>query len=175
MKAAIIFLLMMFLIPADKQTNHGETETQAKDRYAVIARAITDEAQDDKQLTLFLLTIAKHESSFRKDIHSGKVKGDQGRSWGLFQMLCGRSPNAKVPGTKYKAKDIVGVDYKSTRQAANATGFHIRKFIKRCNGRPMCVFKIYGGVGKNPKPKTLKRLQARVRTYRLLQQKTNEK
>lgn len=163
----------MFLIPAEKQKN--ETETESKTRYATIAKAISDEAKDDKRLALFLLTIARHESSFSKAIHSGAKRGDQGRSWGLFQILCGRSENARVPGTKYKAKDIVGTDYESTLRAANATAIHIRKFIKRCGGRPMCVFKIYGGVGKNPNKKTQKRLNARVRTYRLLQSKTAKK
>lgn len=173
MKAAILLILMMFLIPAEKQKH--ETETESKDRYATIAKAISDESQSDKQLSLFLLTIARHESSFSKAIHSGKRRGDQGRSWGLYQMLCGRSKFAKVPGTKYKAKDIVGIDYKSTRRATYATAFHIRKIIKRCGGRPMCVFKVYGGVGKKTNKKTQKRLEARVRTFHLLKRKTNGK
>ena len=167
MKAVIILTLIMFLVPSVNQKYNGEAEDEAKIRYATIAKAIADETQN-KQLALFLLTVARHESSFRKDIHTGKVRGDQGRSWGLFQILCGRKANARVPGTKYKAKQIVGDDYDSTRRATHATGYHLRRIIKRCHGKPMCVFKGYGGVGKNVSKKTQKRLNARVRTYERL-------
>lgn len=49
--------------------------------------AVSDSADD----AAALVAIAWHESHFRPDVDSGKVRGDAGRSWGLWQIRCGSS------------------------------------------------------------------------------------
>lgn len=39
-----------------------------------------------------LLAVAFHESHFREAVDEGTIRGDGGRSWGLWQLQCGRSP-----------------------------------------------------------------------------------
>jgi len=164
-----ILLLMLSLVPVKAQEKYqGEPAAEARARYEVIARAIKDEVKGDMRLAKFLLTVGKHESSFSRKIHSGKKKGDGGRSWGLFQIMCGRYPVSKVPATKYQARDIVGVDYKSTRAAVDAAAGYLRFGIRKCKGDPACVFRRYGGISKTHNPKIKKLIDARVRTYRKL-------
>lgn len=158
----LILALMIALIPPSYQKDDN-----ARERYYSIAAEIAWQA-NDQTLAFFLLTIARHESSFRYDIHNGDTLGDQGRSWGLFQFFCGRSSDAKVPGTDYRAHEIVGVGGVATARAVHAAVIWLKPFIKACGGRPMCVFKMYGGVGKHPDEKTRVRLVERVTTYERL-------
>lgn len=173
MKAAVLATLIALLVPPVHQTHNGESEDDARARYGVIAEAVADEALDDKRLALFLLTVARHESSFVRKVHSGKVRGDKGKSWSLFQFNVGRSPRSKVPGTSYRAHEIVGVDTASTSRAVDAAATWLRPMIKRCNGRPRCVFIRYGGISKSAakSPRVRRMLDARVATYRRLSAK----
>lgn len=168
MKAALVLTLITLLVPAKHQKHNDETEKAATTRYERIAEAISTESNDDKTLALFLLTVARHESTFRKDIHSGKQRGDAGHSWGLYQIRCGKDRNAFVPGTKYRAHQIVGIDLAATKRATHAAAIWLRPFIKKCKGNPMCVFKSYAGLSKTEDPKVKTRLKARVKTYRRL-------
>ena len=161
-----LLVLISMLVPASAQEKlHNEPEAKAKARYSVIAEAITGEADGDMRLARFLITVAKHESSFTRAVHSGRKKGDAGRSWGLYQIMAGRYPISQVPGTKYKAHEIVGVDIEATRRSTEAAAFHLRRAIRRCKGEPFCVFRSYGGVSRTYSPKVRARLEARVRTY----------
>ena len=164
-----ILLLLLSLVPVKAQEKYqGEPAAEARARYEVIARAIQDETRGDIRLAKFLLTVGKHESSFSRRVHSGKKKGDGGRSWGLFQIMCGHAPISRVPATKYAASDIVGVDYKSTRRAVDAAAGYLRFAIRKCKGDPGCVFRRYGGISKTHDPKIKKLIAARVRTYRAM-------
>lgn len=163
-----ILVLISMLVPAKAQVRHGETEVDAKKRYAVIAEAVAGEAAGDIRLAHFLLTVAKHESSFTRAVHSGKKKGDGLRSWGLYQIMCGKSRNAVVPATQYRAHEIVGVDLAATKRATDAAAGYLRFAIRKCKGEPACVFRRYGGVSQTYSPKVKARIDARVRTYRLL-------
>lgn len=161
--------LMVSLVPPSNHKYGGENESDARERYETIATAISDISGDDVRLAKFLLTIARHESTFRKDVHSGENKGDQGRSWGLYQIMCGRKSTNEVPGTsgKYLARDIVGTDWKRTYQATDAAAIVLRPIIERCSGNARCVFMAYGGVSKtNIETDVRRRINARVRTYR---------
>lgn len=163
---ALLLAIMVLLIPPHYQTYNDEAEADARARYEVIAHAVAAEAGDDVMLARFMLTVATHESDYKRNIHSGKYRGDQGRSWSLFQILCGRSPSSDVPGTNYTASEIVGVDLASTERAAHAAGYHLRIAIRVCGGQPTCVFRRYGGVSKkNETPEIIKRIAARVATY----------
>jgi len=80
-----------------------------------------------------------------------------------------RYPASRVPGTPYKAGQIVGTDAASTRRAAHAAAIHMRSHIKICKGAPMCVFRRYGGIGnRKVGPKTQERLDMRVTTFKRL-------
>lgn len=158
----------MLVPPSAQEKFHDEPEADARARYAVIAEAVAGEVGGDMRLARYLLTVAKHESSFTRAVHSGAKKGDALRSWGLFQIMCGRYPISRVPGTKYKAHEIVGVDLAATKRATKAAAVHLRRAIRRCKGAPLCVFRGYGGVSRTYSPKVKARLLARVRTYKSL-------
>lgn len=168
MKIATVLALIVLLVPPAHQKHNGESEADARARYGVIAKAIAVEAGSDETLGLFMLSVARHESTFTRKVHTGKTRGDGGRSWSLFQIMCGKRADSVVPGTRYRARQIVGTDYAATRRATRAVGVHLRKAIKACGGQPMCVFKRYGGVSQTEDPKVKARLEVRVKTYRRL-------
>ncbi len=167
---ALILALMLMLVPAEAQKHNGESAEAAQARYGVIADAIAAEARDDLRLSRFLVTIARHETTFRQVMHSGEKKGDHGTSWGLYQIKCGHKPDSKVWNLKIKCRDLVGVSPKATAVATKAAATFLRPIIERCYGAPICVFKAYGGIPQDRLTTgTLrKRLLARAATYRRL-------
>lgn len=168
MTTPTILALICLLVPPAAQEHNGERIDRARERYEVIADGIFEVAGEDERLVLFLLTIAKHESSFRRSIHAGEVKGDAGRSWGLFQLNLGPKPETEIKDTPYRAEDIVGVDEKATRRAVEVTAGLIAPRIESCQGAPYCVFKAYAGVAGDPPYEMEVRLRSRVNTYRKL-------
>lgn len=168
MTISTILALILLLVPASRQTHNDETEADARVRYDTIADAVAHEAGTDERLGLFMLTVARHESTFRRDTHSGKHRGDAGRSVSIFQIKCKRGDMARVPFTDFRVHEIVGVDIESTRNAASAVATILRPRIKGCGGAPLCVFKAYGGIAGKPAPDVQARLDARVATYRRL-------
>jgi hypothetical protein len=170
MQATLIATLLALLVPTTNHKN-AETDTEASARYAVIAEAIADETVDDEPLALFLLTVAKFESTLRLDVHAGDVRGDNGFAWSLFQLNVGsRDAATVIPRTEITLGEIVGVDIASTRRATHVAALYLRRSIKRCNGEPRCVFAGYGGLSKHEasKPKRRAQLDARVATFRRL-------
>lgn len=165
MKAAIILALMCFLVPPERQRHNGEEADAARGRYQVIARAIASVAESRTE-ALYLVTVARHESSFAEPVHSGEVRGDDGRSHGLFQELCGRGDMAECPGGEL-AKDIQGTGEVAT---ARATASALR-LLRRAVGKgasPADVFARYGGVRDRDDP----RIRARVATFQRLRRRT---
>lgn len=43
-----------------------------------------------------LVAVAFHESHFREAVETGEARGDAGQSWGIFQIMCGRSPRCSM-------------------------------------------------------------------------------
>jgi len=171
LQAATIAALIALLTPPANHKPAGEEPDDVRARYAVIAEAVHGEAGDDTSLALFLLTVAKHESTFRRDVHSGAMRGDNGFAWSLFQLNIGsRKTTTKIPQTDFTLGEIVGVDDASTKRATKAASVYLRPAIKRCNGAPRCVFMNYGGLSKKEsrKPSRAKQLDARVATYHRL-------
>ncbi len=166
--SALLLSLMVLLVPPKAHQHSGEAEADARARYGVIAEAIAAEAGDDQRLALFMLTAARYESTYARSVHTGRVKGDGGRSWSIFQIMCGKRADSVVPGTKMRARDIVGADAASTARAAKAAAVHFRRHIKVCKGRAVCVFKNYGGVTRTAKGQVLDRIRQRVTTYQRL-------
>ena len=180
MKATLILTLMTMLVPPKAQTHNGETETAARDRYGVIADAIQDD-DDDDLMTLLLVTTARHESAFVRSVHSGKRRGDKtkkapkGRSWSIYQFMCGPRSSCKIPKTDYTAKDVVGVDLESTERASDAARIHLGFYIKRCAGQVWCIMRNYIGAPKGKlSKKNLKVVRARVATFYRLKAKVKK-
>jgi hypothetical protein len=167
---ALILSLMVLLVPPGHQKHNAEPAEAAKARYEVIATAIAAEAGEDVRLARFLLTVARHESTFRRDVHSGKVRGDGGRSWSLFQIMVSREPTQRLRGLRYRARDIVGTSPAATRRAADAAAHYLRPIIARCQGAARCVFLAYGGVSQTmgKRSEVKRRIDARVATYERL-------
>lgn len=166
---------MVALVPLDRHKFHKESEGSAKRRYVTIANTIRADT-DDPRLIAFLLATARHESGFDHRVHAGTLKGDvtkrypTGRSWGLYQIMCGAPTTCRVPITDYRGGEIVGLSYLNTAYSTNAASTHLKFHIKRCGGNPYCVFRNY--LGAPPGPLTVevqKRVNSRVYTfYRLL-------
>jgi hypothetical protein len=176
MNTATLLAIMLALVPPENHKHNGESEADARARYGVIAEAIADEADGDTRLALFLVVVARYESAFARKVHDGRIRGDDGKSWGLFQIMCGRRMGHAVPGTDYRAAQIVGVDKAATERAADAAAVHLRTHAKRCKGSPACVFKGYGGISKTAKGSdTDKRIASRVGTFRRLLNKHTKK
>ncbi len=173
MKATLILALMTMLVPPKLQTYNGESEADAKARYAVIASA--QSGLEDETLTLLLVTTSRHESAYVRSVHSGKRAGDEGRSHTIYQFMCGRSPDCVIPRTKLRVKDVVGVDLASTRRATTAAKIHLRFHLKRCNGAIRCVVRNYIGAPPGKLSKKLKRVvDARESTFYRLKAKVKK-
>jgi hypothetical protein len=81
--------------------------------------------------------------------------------------MVGKHPTTLVPGTRYRARSIVGTGPKSTARATDAAAIHLERHIAACGANsPRCVFSGYGGVPANAGPVTRKRITARVNTWR---------
>lgn len=169
----LLLVVMLLLVPARAQEHRGEEADAAKDRYARIAQAVAEEAKGDQRLAAFLLSIAKHESTYARAVHSGKKRGDGGRSYGLFQLQLPRMAihhtDVRIPDHPkgWRGKDIVGTDFESTRRAVWTAAWVLRPKVKACHGNAECVFRSYGGLPPRGalKPKVKERIDGRVETY----------
>lgn len=160
-------------------------------RYRTIAEAITELAYDPERdydcpagrLSKLLLTVAFHESGFRRDVHSGigpdalgdcryrKVDGEMVkiagscRSHCLAQLLFPSDKRRKVGG--YSRGEVIGTDKDSTRRCFEVAAGALAHFDDKCGRRLSCTFGRYGGVTV---PSRHAGVKARVRTYWRLRQ-----
>lgn len=175
MSTALIIALMVAIVPLDRHRFHAETEASALDRYWTIANSIVGEGADE-DLTLFLLATARHESGFGHKVHSGERKGDNGKSWGLYQIMCGPLASCQIPRLpEFTAGEIVGITDLNTRYATHVGSVHLRFHIKRCGGNPHCVFKNYMGAPSPLSVEHQRRVNARVSTFYRLKRLAKEK
>lgn len=137
-----------------------ETEGEGILRYETIARAlglIAAEVDDGvegapswpkgrgDELLRYLLTVAHHESGFRRDVHEGATLGDQGKSWCLIQRNLGVSGRA-LTSRGWRARELVGLDLEATYRCL-VTGADVLGYARQvCQGRAYCIFAVYGGV-----------------------------
>lgn len=173
-----------------KEWQRTETYDEGVQRYAVIAHAIHEVMEEGEwkfpagRLWRYLVSIAYHESGFRRDIHTGygswaigdckwrKVDGPKSReripgtcrSHGLFQSLYDKPKRTRLFG--FRAKDVIGADLASTKRATLVAAKHldrIHRYCKHVGPRPFhrCVFMTYGGVS-DPQDK---RIRLRAGTY----------
>lgn len=173
MKAVILALLCSLIAPKNQQ---GETLDEARARYETIAEAITWASDDSRTVALYLVTIARYESAFWRNVHEGSLGGDcdhdeEGKpimatckSWCAVQINFDKRKHAPLTG--YTREQLVGLDAASTRRCFETGAAFVRYALKRCGDRPACVFATYGGVSS-----TDPRLASRVKTYRRLSRK----
>lgn len=167
MHAEAILAAMIALVPPANQKQSGEAEPAARARYAVIANAIALEAKGDARLARFLIVTARHESSFAVTVHRGTRRGDGGRSWGLYQINCGKRRSSKCPRIPFRAGELVGTSKAATARATKAGALHLRKHVLGCKGAPRCVFRGYVGAPRGPMSKRVAGIVLpRVTTYR---------
>jgi hypothetical protein len=133
-----------------------ETYEEGLSRYWGIARAVARATGENDRLARLVVTVTRHESGWRRDVHSGigpDSKGDNGHSWGLGQAMVGLHPNSPVPHTKYRARDIVGTDEDSTQRCISTVARYLEIATDHCeriHGGPACPFSVYGGARSGP-------------------------
>lgn len=124
----------------------------------------------EEQLQRYLITVAYHESGFRRDIHAAKglrSMGDAGRSICLGQIMKTRRSWKSTRG--YSHRSLAGVDAGATARcletASDYLG-HARDYCASPYGPEAtgitCILGTYGGVKS---PLLDKRIHSRVRTY----------
>jgi hypothetical protein len=165
-----------------------ETYDEGLQRYALIAKSMEEVLESQKwnfpagRSWRYLVTIAFHESGFRRDVHSGLGSAALGdcawrktekgkslipgscRSHGLFQFLF-RDPKTTVL-YGYRSKHVIGLDEGATKRAAMVAVRHLDRMYHYCRYRgprpfAACIFATYGGVSATKDP----RIQARLRTF----------
>lgn len=118
-----------------------ETRAEGLQRYRTIARAIAEASQGSRQLARILVTIAVHESSLRRDIHSCAKLGDQGQSYGPTQIKYGRG--------SARGRSVCGIGYGPTLRAFRASARRVGRLNgSLCSRGPNCVdaFVRYSGL-----------------------------
>lgn len=97
-------------------TYPGVTEGDV-DRLAVVAEAIADESAANpvfgtaEDTAIALVAVAKHESGLKEAVQRCRVRGDNGRSIGLYQLMSGRA------WQDYTSGEICGNDFVQARLA----------------------------------------------------------
>jgi len=168
-----------------------ETYGEGLQRYADIAPVIATAAADangwpgrDGDLARLLLSVAYHESGFRRDVHEGSVRGDcdyrvvagaretipgSCRSHCLGQIYL--LPNQRTT-RGYGPDDLVGLDDDATMRCVQTMADRLVGANRACSAQhsmvgvhPACTFGMYGGVAFWPSDP---RIRARVRSYERL-------
>jgi len=140
--SAWAFSAILALAPSNDYTKKFESETEMKSRYQDIADDLVKAINSSKPIfkgdraeldtAALLISIAKFESGFRKDIDNGTVKGDSGRSVCLTQINLGHG-KVRVGDDEMRswaAKDILDDRKKCFMVAIEV----IRESMQRCKG-----------------------------------------
>lgn len=158
-KAALVawvLKILNILSPPDRThylKDAQETVEEARNRHALIAEALVDVAFDENEAPLYggkrgrsmtaltMLSVAFHESGFRKDVDLGlgrHGRGDYGRSWCMMQMQLGKKiverDGAKVEDSADKTQEgWSGRDLVEDRKKCFAAGLHaMRRSFMAC-------------------------------------------
>ena len=191
MTAATVLALMLVLgapgyslqsaVPLEHDGDYGcakssdpgcrrETRAEALRRWLVIAQAIADEATADDGvpddiLANALIITTRAESAWWRSVHLGITRGDNGRSRCLVQRNLGLDDGVDVPesepGEHWRARDLDGIGYSSTRRCIAVGARILRRHIKWCGNDPACWWCRYGSVSE----RTDERIMDRVAMY----------
>ena len=168
-----------------------ETYREGLQRYADIASVMTTVAAEtphwmgsDEDLVRLMLSVAYHESGFRRDVHEGSVRGDC-----LFREVAG--VQEAIPGTcrshclgqiyllpeqrterGYVPDQLVGLGRAATTRCVQTMADRLTDANRACSAQrnqrgvhPDCTFAMYGGVASYQEDP---RIKARVRSYERL-------
>jgi hypothetical protein len=140
----------------------AESEELGRERYAMIAEAIEIETwrigpKRRDRIRKLVVTVFRHESGFREDVQTGRARGDEGRSWGLGQILLG----ARGTVFGFHGVDLVGDDLDAMRRCARVTVKLLDRGDRFCRGDVVCTLAQYGGA-----PPQHPQIQRRAFTYR---------
>jgi len=152
MNFTAILASMLALVPVEKQA-----DADARKRYITIAEAIDDASHGDSRKAKMLITVAFHESAFRRDVHNGTARGDGGRAWCLGQV------HPQYWGAR--GPELVGTDEASTRRCVDTVSRALDKSLGKC-GSVQGAFSLYG-TGTTCKANG-EFVQSGMRTYRRL-------
>lgn len=153
-----------------------ETFDEGLQRYWLIASAIAKQAKTDA-VAEYLITIARHESGWRRDVHAGenhlpfraKTKHeDRGMSWSLGQVMAGRKPTTLIPWKGWHdvpIVNLVGVDEAATNRCLDMVEDRVSSIVRHCgrHGQAVtaaCVFVGYAGTSISPKHRLIRARRA---------------
>lgn len=174
--------------PRRKRFLRLETYAEGVRRYARIASVISEVAADtsgwsgsDEAIVRLLVSVAYHESGFRRDVHDGSTRGDcDYRVVGGVKELIAGSCRSHCLGQiflmpkqrtarGYAPDDLVGLDRASTRRCVQTMADRLAGANRTCNAQqgtagvhPACTIGMYGGVAFYAQDG---RIRARVRSY----------
>ena len=122
------------------QNHHKEGADAALARYGAIARDLASVALEAEQAPLFdgptgraqtallLAAVASLESDFRREVDTGKLRGDNGRSWCILQVqVYGKTPE------QWTGQDLV-----DDRKRCLKSGLRVmRESFRLCKALPV--------------------------------------
>lgn len=133
--AAILAAMLAANAPGRAVGEHvAETEDEGRARYAAIAEAIADVADDEREpvrVATLLVAVSFAESAWRRDVDLGvgpHARGDRGRSCSLYQFHLG----AAVDRDGYDCNALLADRTLATRQALKA----MRRSARTCRALP---------------------------------------
>lgn len=122
------------------EAHHREGAKAALARYESIAHDLALVVSDEKEAPLFdgptgraqtallLAAVASMESDFRKDVDTGKLRGDNGRSWCILQIqVYGKTPE------QWTGQDLVDDRTRCLRSGLRV----MRESFKQCRALPL--------------------------------------
>lgn len=141
LEAWILSILLAVLPPSTIDTaKDGETVQEIEQRYGSIAHDLAEVVAVQEPLfqgargrfktAALLISVARYESTLRRDVDIGEVRGDGGRSWCLMQINVGEK-TVRV-GTEemltWKGADLV----QDRRKCFRAGLEHLRASLQQC-------------------------------------------
>jgi hypothetical protein len=137
---ALASWLMTAMVAWNPPAQHREGEGAARDRYASIAHDFAEVALDQAEKPLFdgpngraqtallMASVASAESGYRRDVDTGVLKGDHGRSWCILQV--------QVHG--HTAENWTGQELVEDRKRCVRAGLHkMQESFATCKAMPL--------------------------------------
>ncbi len=127
MDAVAAWLIGIFT--AQAAPAEAETPTERAARIAVIAHSIEAETRSAEEAALVARTVWEESAGLRRDVHSGRRKGDDGKATCLGQIHA----QLMVPQAEWRT--LAGIDAEATRRCVAATVRLYRTVSARCYRR----------------------------------------
>lgn len=131
-----------------------ETREEGTARYAIIAKAIDNVSDGNDEMARMLVTVAFHESGFRRDVHEGVGEASRGDCewWNGNKRVAAYSPGAhrlagscrssclaqinlgnnRLTDSGLRHKDLIGVDVDSTTRCMSEAAKRLNSNLSLC-------------------------------------------